>query len=171
MILFRKISEEWAKIKLEYFTTILLLLIFIHSNSKFKTSIKTRTLNASMLGLMLKRNNLKFLTLHTPFCLFIIIKWNKILKLSWLIIPEYFGIYLFWRNHQMLFKVVHFSPKERKILSFTISNVSVIHKFTTHFVGALNDWKLIYKTMKPISNVVYKISLKLPLHRFWTFLR
>ena len=59
-------SKEWAKFGLEC-----LHLKFIYSNSKFKATCETRTLNAGTSGLIPKRNRLKFLTLHSPFCLFI----------------------------------------------------------------------------------------------------
>ena len=63
------------------------------------------TLNAGTLGLISKRNRLKFPTLHSPFCLFIIKD----------TLTEYFEICSFWRNHQMYFKMVHFDIKTQNL--------------------------------------------------------
>ena len=46
--------------------------IFIKTNSKFKSLEKTQTLNAGTSELVSKKTRLKFVTLHSPFCLFLI---------------------------------------------------------------------------------------------------
>ena len=94
-------SEEEAKFEL-----VCLLLISIFSNSKCKSLVKMRT---SMLVHQDIRNRLKYLILHSPFCLFI---GKKILKQN--CDPVYFGTYSSWWNHQMRFKIVHFYFKNAK---------------------------------------------------------
>ena len=95
---------RWAKFELEY-----LLLIFIYQifwNSK--SLAKTPTLNAGASEPISKKNRLKFITLHSPNCLFLI-------KILWLNChPEYFGVYFSWRNQQMRFKMVHYNTKKVK---------------------------------------------------------
>ena len=59
-------------------------------------------------SLIPKKNSLKFLTLHSPFCLFLI----QILLLN--CHPEYFGVYFSWWNHQMCFRMVHSNTKNAK---------------------------------------------------------
>ena len=85
----------------------------MYSNSSLtclKSFVKALTLNADTLRLIPKRNRLKFLTLHLPFCLFI----RNILKLNGH--PVYFEILLLMK-HQIRFKMVHFNiTKPRKNL-------------------------------------------------------
>ena len=77
--------NEWAKFEWEC-----RLLIFIYSNW-IKSFAKTRTLNAGTSGLIPKRNRLKYLTLHSPLCLFALFFLNELylLCLKWLIIYKY----------------------------------------------------------------------------------
>ena len=80
-------SKQWAKFELEQnskFELECVLPIFIYSNSNLKSLIKMRTSNAGTSGLIPKRNRLKLLTLHSPFCL-IIIKTTQTKWLSWLL--------------------------------------------------------------------------------------
>ena len=82
--------------------------IFIYPNSNSKPIAKTRTLNLSTSEPIQKKTRPKFLTLHSPFCLFLI----KILKLN--CHREYFRVFFSWWNHQMHFKMVHSNTKNAK---------------------------------------------------------
>ena len=86
----KRVSKIWVRTS----TTNIHLLQSIQ-NKKQKTKTKTKTkqkitrikkMNAGISGLIPKRNRLKYLTMHSPFCCFI----RKILKLNGH--PDYFGI-------------------------------------------------------------------------------
>ena len=103
-ILFAKLvrqwkSKEWAKFELKC----LLIMIFIYSNSKFKVTCKTRTLNAGISGLKPKRYSISNITFAIlPF-------YQKNTQTEWsshrykhvylIGHPKYFRIYYSWWNH------------------------------------------------------------------------
>ena len=95
------ISSDWIALLRR------LLIIYIYSNSKFKVTRKTQPLHASISGLIPKRNCLKFLKLHSAFCMRLLIG-KKNLNVCYGR-PDYFGLYYSWWNHQIHFKVVHFN--------------------------------------------------------------
>ena len=63
-----------------------------------------QTWNTGTSELIPKRNCLKFLTLHLPFCLF-----SHKNTLNWH--PQYFGVYFSWWKHLMHSKMVHSNTK------------------------------------------------------------
>ena len=142
----KRVSKIWVRM-----TTI--LLIFIYSNSKY---IRTHT----------KEKPLKFLTLHLPFCLFIL---N--------VHPEYFGIYCSWWNHQMHFKMVHFNIKTQNLELVNLKCVTdiTVQKFEYKEHCYIqqeprenfgNLW--MFKLFWPLPLGVYNFFLTLPLP-FWEF--
>ena len=122
----QKIAIWWAKFELEC-----LLLIFIYSNYKFKAICKM-TLNVSTSELIPKKKHLKFLTLHLPFCLFLI----KILKLNCHPEYAYFGFYFTWGNRQMCIKMVHSNTKKA---NSRVHQSHVCYLHTTHS-STLYSW-------------------------------
>ena len=118
MIFFAKLvwrckSQDWAKFELQC-----QLLIFIYSNSKFKVTCKTRTLNADTSGHIPKRDRLKSLTLHSPFCLFMN---KKILNLNGH--PDYFGTYTLNKTIRCALKTFILTLK---IATFRVGEAQVI---------------------------------------------
>ena len=78
LIFFTKLERQWKpkeRAKFKFKCLLPWLQMIIYSNSKFKVTCK----NAGTLGLIPNNNRLKFITLHSPFCLFI---GGKILKLN-----------------------------------------------------------------------------------------
>ena len=67
LILFAKLVRQW---KLKEWAQFELECLIIYSNSKFKIAYRNEALNVGTSGLIQKRNRLKVLTLHSPFCLF-----------------------------------------------------------------------------------------------------
>ena len=113
----------WAKFELEC-----QLLIFIPLNSKFKVTCNSadfecRYIRTHTEKKKKKKNNLKFLTLHLPFCLYLM----KILKLN--CHPKYFGVFFSWWNHYMHFKMVHSNTKTTKSI---VCQSQVCNLCTTH---------------------------------------
>ena len=65
-----------------------------------------RTLNAGTPEFISKKNRVKFLTLHSPFCPFLILELNCH--------SAYFRVYISEWNYPMHFKMVHSNTKNAK---------------------------------------------------------
>ena len=63
-IFFARLVKQWISKAWGKFESECQLQIFIYSNSKLKSLVKTRSLNAGTSGLISKRKRLKFRTLH-----------------------------------------------------------------------------------------------------------
>ena len=100
----KRVSKIWVRM---YATNIHLLQFKI-----LKLLINMWTLNASTSGLQPRRNRLKYLTLHLPFCL--LIRKKKNTQTEWPSWVPYFGIYYSWWNYQMHLKMVHLNIKNAK---------------------------------------------------------
>ena len=95
------VSKTWVRMSTTNFTPI--------KNSKFDFECRYIWSNTD-------DKNVRFLTLHSPFCLFLKITFHS----------EYFGVYFSWWNCQMCIKMINSNSKKTKS-SFSISNVLLTH--------------------------------------------
>ena len=110
-------------------------LIFIYSNSKFKVTCKTNTLNSGTSELILKKNVWKFSYITFPILHHFASKFHLNCH------PEYLWIYFSWWNHQIRL-MVHSSLKNTQC---TVRQSQVYYLHTTN-LGPL--WQYSKKMVK-----------------------